>query len=70
MGILRMGIMYLGFTALHFIQFILAIVVIGLYGVDINNPGDQNRYDSARWVRSLLASDSLDARGFPAISQS
>lgn len=49
-NILGMGLMYLSLTALNFIKLILAIVVIGLYAVDLDNARKAGSYVDSKWV--------------------
>lgn len=54
MGILGMTVGYLLFSALHFIQFVLAITVCGLYGFDLQRARSQGKYIDGNWVWILL----------------
>ncbi|KAI1452589.1 hypothetical protein F4805DRAFT_446764 [Annulohypoxylon moriforme] len=50
MGILGMTVGYLLFSVLHFAQFVLAITVCGLYGVDLQRARSQGKYIDGKWV--------------------
>jgi len=50
MGLCGMLVSYLAFCALHFLQFVLAITVCGLYGVDLHNAAQEGKYIDAKWV--------------------
>ncbi|KAI2619703.1 hypothetical protein GGR54DRAFT_603270 [Hypoxylon sp. NC1633] len=50
MGILGMTLSYLLFSILHFCQFVLAITVCGLYGVDLSRARSQGKYIDGKWV--------------------
>jgi len=52
MGCLGMTVGYFAFATLHFFQFILAIVVAGLYGVDLNNARKAHVKADGKWVRT------------------
>lgn len=41
---------YIGFTALYFVCFALAITTCGLYGTDLNNARKVNKYADSKWV--------------------
>ncbi|KAI0201844.1 hypothetical protein F4808DRAFT_424019 [Astrocystis sublimbata] len=45
---------YLLFSALHFAQFILAIVVIGLYGTDVDRARKAHVYSDGKWVYGIV----------------
>ncbi|KAH6688945.1 hypothetical protein F5X68DRAFT_204668 [Plectosphaerella plurivora] len=53
MGILGMGVMYLGFTALHFLQLVMAIVVIGLYAPDLKRANEKGSYVDSKWAYAV-----------------
>ncbi|KAI1761995.1 hypothetical protein GGR53DRAFT_446771 [Hypoxylon sp. FL1150] len=50
MSILGMTVSYLLFCVLHFFQFVLAITVCGLYGVDLQRARSQGKYADGKWV--------------------
>ncbi|CAJ2503604.1 Uu.00g109980.m01.CDS01 [Anthostomella pinea] len=50
MGLFGMSIGYLAFATLHFFQFVLAITVCGLYGVDLSRARSQGKYTDGKWV--------------------
>ncbi|KAI0476451.1 hypothetical protein GGR56DRAFT_674916 [Xylariaceae sp. FL0804] len=50
MGILGMAVSYLLFSILHFFQFVLALTVCGLYGVDLHHAHNQGKYTDGKWV--------------------
>jgi hypothetical protein len=50
MGLFGMALSYLLFSVLHFCQFIMALVVIGLYGVDLDNARKAGKYQDSKWV--------------------
>ncbi|KAI0894448.1 hypothetical protein F4806DRAFT_473308 [Annulohypoxylon nitens] len=50
MSVLGMTVSYLLFSVLHFVQFILALVVCGLYGIDLQRARSQDKYIDGKWV--------------------
>lgn len=42
---------YIFMSVLRFVQFVLAITVCGLYGVDLHNAAEQHKYADSKWVR-------------------
>jgi hypothetical protein len=50
MGILGFTFAYLAFAVLHFFEFVLALVVLGLYGQDLNSARQQHKYADSKWV--------------------
>lgn len=50
MGIFGMTISYVLFSVLHFFQFVLALTVAGLYGVDLDNARKAGKYTDGKWV--------------------
>ncbi|KAI1392202.1 uncharacterized protein F4822DRAFT_390000 [Hypoxylon trugodes] len=50
MGLLGMTASYLLFSLLHFAQFVLAVTVCGLYGVDLQRARSQGKYVDGKWV--------------------
>lgn len=50
MNILEKGLSYLLFVAIHFVQFVLAITVCGLYGVDLHRAAKAGVYTDSKWV--------------------
>lgn len=51
MGLFGMTTSYLAFSALHFVQFVLAITVCGLYGVDLGRAAKAGVKRDSKWVR-------------------
>lgn len=49
-NILGMGVMYLSLAALNFIKLVLAIVVIGLYAVDLDSARKAGSYADSKWA--------------------
>ncbi|KAI1755819.1 hypothetical protein F4782DRAFT_487176 [Xylaria castorea] len=54
MGLRDMSKSYLLFCLLHFAQFILAIVVIGLYGTDLDRARKAHVYADGKWVYAIV----------------
>lgn len=50
MGLLGFTISYIAFSAVHIVQFALALTVCGLYGVDLHRANDENKYIDSKWV--------------------
>lgn len=50
MGLFGMTISYLAFSAIHIVQFALAITVCGLYGVDLHRAAQAGKYQDSKWV--------------------
>lgn len=50
MGLLGFTISYIGFSALHIVQFALAITVCGLYGVDLQRAHVEHKYIDSKWI--------------------
>jgi len=50
MGLFGMALSYLAFSVLHFFQFVLAITVCGLYGVDLRRASSEGKYTDSKWV--------------------
>ncbi|OTB07333.1 hypothetical protein M426DRAFT_249242 [Hypoxylon sp. CI-4A] len=50
MGILGMTVSYLLFSVLHFAQFVLAVAVCGLYGIDLHRAHSEGKYIDGKWV--------------------
>lgn len=50
MGLFGMALSYLLFSVLHFFQFIMGLVVVGLYGVDLDNARKAGKYTDGKWV--------------------
>ena len=55
MGLFGMAFSYLAFSVLHFFQFVLAVTVCGLYGVDLHRAREQGGPIDGAWVRNLPA---------------
>jgi len=51
MGVFGMAASYLAFAVLHFFQFVLAVTVCALYGVDLHRASSQGKYQDGKWVR-------------------
>lgn len=47
---IRDGIGYFAHSAYRILQFILAITVCGLYGVDLNRADREKKYSDSKWV--------------------
>lgn len=55
MGIMRgceMTLSYIAHSVFRFIQLVLAIAVIGLYGTDLSAAHKQHKYSDGKWVCS------------------
>lgn len=52
---MALGAHYLFMSVLRFVQFVLAITVCGLYGVDLHNASQQGKYQDSKWVRLYTA---------------
>lgn len=50
MGVLGMTAGYLLFSILHFFQFVLAVTVCGLYGIDLQRARSHGAYADGKWV--------------------
>ncbi|OLN86120.1 hypothetical protein CCHL11_05189 [Colletotrichum chlorophyti] len=50
MGLFGMAASYLAFSVLHFFQFVLAITVCGLYGVDLQRARNAGAYSDGKWI--------------------
>lgn len=50
MGILGQAASYVLFSILHFVQFIMAVAVIGLYATDLSRARKENKYIDSKWV--------------------
>lgn len=50
MGLFGMSVGYLAFAVLHFFQFVLALVVIGLYGIDLDRARKAGAPADGKWV--------------------
>ncbi|KAK7946484.1 Uracil phosphoribosyltransferase [Apiospora aurea] len=50
MGFFGMTLAYIAFSILHFFQFVLALVVCGLYGVDLDRARKAGKYTDGKWV--------------------
>jgi hypothetical protein len=48
---MALGTHYIFMSVLRFVQFVLAITVCGLYGVDLHNAAEQGKYMDSKWVR-------------------
>ncbi|KAI0012012.1 hypothetical protein F4779DRAFT_119451 [Xylariaceae sp. FL0662B] len=50
MAFFGMAVSYVLFSILHFLQFVLAVAVCGLYGVDLQRARSQGKYIDGKWV--------------------
>ncbi|PSR94015.1 hypothetical protein BD289DRAFT_364082 [Coniella lustricola] len=50
MGFFGFAISYMAFSAIHLVQFALALTVCGLYGVDLHRAHQAHAYTDGRWV--------------------
>jgi hypothetical protein len=50
MGLFGMAMSYLAFSVLHFFQFVLAVTVCGLYGVELRRAQQQGKYQDSKWI--------------------
>ncbi len=55
MGLFGMALSYLTFSVLHFFQFVLAIVVCGLYGVDLHRASSAGVRADGKWYVLTLS---------------
>lgn len=56
MGFFGMTLAYIAFTILHFFQFVLALVVCGLYGTDLDRARKAGKYTDGKWVSQVQPS--------------
>ncbi|KAI1851974.1 hypothetical protein JX265_008220 [Neoarthrinium moseri] len=54
MGFFGMALSYLLFSILHFFQFIMGLVVIGLYGTDLDAARKAGKYADGKWVFAVV----------------
>ncbi|KAI1359981.1 hypothetical protein F5Y08DRAFT_318328 [Xylaria arbuscula] len=54
MGFVGMTASYVLFAVLHFIQFVLAITVVGLYGTDVDRARKHHVGADGKWVFALV----------------
>ncbi|KAI0975749.1 hypothetical protein F4678DRAFT_280676 [Xylaria arbuscula] len=54
MGFVGKSVSYLLFSILHFIQFVLAITVIGLYATDLDRAHKKGVYADGKWVYAVV----------------
>lgn len=54
MGALGFTISYIGFTAIHIVQFALALAVCGLYGQDLSNARQHGVHADSKWVFAVV----------------
>ncbi|KAK2067347.1 hypothetical protein P8C59_001097 [Phyllachora maydis] len=54
MGVFGMAFSYLGFAVAHFLQFVLALTVIGLYGQDLQSANKAHVYADGKWVYAVV----------------
>jgi hypothetical protein len=59
MGLFGMALSYLLFSVLHFFQFVMGLVVIGLYGVDLDNARKAGKYTDGKWVYAHILPNKL-----------
>lgn len=45
-----MALSYILFSVIRFFQFVMALVVCGLYGVDLHAANKQGKYSDGKWV--------------------
>lgn len=69
MGIRDMTLSYLLFSILHFVQFVLAITVIGLYGTDLDRARQAGVYIDGKWVCGLRGLSYLPEMRYLSIHQ-
>lgn len=50
MGFISAGLSYIVFSAIHIVQFALAITVCALYAVDLQRANKQGKYIDSKWV--------------------
>lgn len=50
MGFFGFAISYIAFSAIHLVQFALALAVCGLYGVDLHHAHEAHAYTDGKWV--------------------
>jgi hypothetical protein len=50
MGLFGMALSYLLFSVLHFFQFVMGLVVIGLYGKYLDRARKAHVYADGKWV--------------------
>ncbi|KAJ2897903.1 hypothetical protein MKZ38_004318 [Zalerion maritima] len=50
MGLFGMAISYIAFSVLHFLQFVLALTVCGLYGIDLQRANANDVGADSKWV--------------------
>lgn len=50
MALLGATVSYLAFTAIHIVQFALAIAVCALYGIDLHRASKEGKYMDSKWV--------------------
>jgi len=50
MKLLAMGISYLSFMVLHFLLLVLALVVAGLYGIELQRADEADKHGDNRWI--------------------
>ncbi|OAQ60525.1 membrane-associating domain-containing protein [Pochonia chlamydosporia 170] len=54
MGFFSTTVGYFAFSALHLVCFALALAVCGLYGQDLHNANDQDKYMDSKWVYAVV----------------
>ncbi|KAI8951547.1 hypothetical protein F4801DRAFT_283599 [Xylaria longipes] len=54
MGLRDMSKSYVLFSLMHFAQFVLSIVVIGLYGTDLDRARKAGAYADGKWVYAIV----------------
>jgi len=54
MGLFGMAFSYLMFSVLHFLQLVLALAVVGLYGTDVNRARVEHKYADSKWVYAVI----------------
>ncbi|PHH64209.1 hypothetical protein CDD81_4823 [Ophiocordyceps australis] len=54
MGLFNTSVSYFAFSGLHFLCFVLAITVCGLYGTDLNRASHVHKYADSKWVYAVV----------------
>ena len=53
---MALGMHYIFMSLLRFVQFVMAITVCGLYGVDLHNASAAGKYSDSKWVGPPIVS--------------
>ena len=59
---MALGMHYIFISVLRFVQFVMAITVCGLYGVDLHNASAAGKYSDSKWVGPLIVSNVLHTK--------